>query len=170
MAKGRRVGGTGWAGVHGSFIGLSNGKSSSRSNVRIGKPKKKPAPPPKVDLSTLPENLEVQQAARRVETVQIDILATKKRLKSLENQLSALLEALKVAVDLARPIKPRKAPAGPTGQAGKSKKSPRNGKQSPADRLAENLARKNYRNAPKEVEVEHRAGGVVVGKRTVERS
>ena len=41
---------------------------------------------------------------------------------------------------------------------------------SKAEQKADHDARQKYRDAPKEVEVEVRAGGVVVGRRTVKRS
>ena len=41
---------------------------------------------------------------------------------------------------------------------------------SKAERKADRDARQQYRDAPKEVEVEHRAAGVIVGKRIIKRS
>jgi hypothetical protein len=124
MGRERRVGGSGWAGVHGSFIGLPKAKPSGstggKSGARQIKPKKKPASHLTIDLQALPDNIEVQRAAKRVLAVQTDIEAAKKRLQNLESQLGTLMQALRVAVDLARPVKPKKAPTSRNGKAGQA--------------------------------------------------
>lgn len=120
-----------------------------------------------IDLATLPDNLEVQRAAKRVQAVQLDIDAAQKRLHLLQSQLSTLIGELKVAVQIARPMKSRCVATKPKAKTGPNAKRP---KQSAADRLAEKKARAIFHNAPKEVEVEHRVGGVLVGKRIVTRS
>lgn len=104
MSRARRVGGSGWAGVHGSFIGLSQ-SGGGKPGGRVGtKPSKKPAPK-KIDLSKLPDNEEVQRAAKRVLSVQTDIETAEKRLTILKRQLGMAMDKLKIAQNMAKPIK-----------------------------------------------------------------
>lgn len=115
MSRARRVGGSGWAGVHGSFIGLPKSGGASKPSARVGKkPKKKPVSI-KIDLASLPDNEEVQKAGKRVLAVQSDIENTKKRLVTLESQLALAMDKLKIAKNLLNPLKgvrkPKKSPA-----------------------------------------------------------
>ena len=171
MGRERRVGGSGWAGVHGSFVGLSKGSAPGKGGVQFGKAaRKKKAGPIKIDLAKLPDNEEVQKAAKRVLAVQTDIESTKKRLTLLQSQLAKLTDELKVAQNLAKPIKARRPPAKPKSKTSQPNPKPaKNAKPSAAARLAEKKARENFRNAPKAVEVEVRSGDVIVGKRIVKR-
>ncbi len=105
MSRARRVGGSGWAGVHGSFIGLSKSGGRGKPGVRVGKKASKKPAPKKIDLSKLPDNEEVQRAAKRVLAVQTDIETTEKRLAALKGQLGVAMDKLKVAQNLAKPIK-----------------------------------------------------------------
>lgn len=122
----------------------------------------------------------VAKAAQKVRALENEIAKARKRLTVLESDLArakvdadatrnlprksalgaALHEAGK-AKPVAVPVKPSTKPAKPKGNSGK---------QSDAERKAEREARERYRSAPKEVAVEHRVGGVIVSKRTVERS
>lgn len=105
MSRARRVGGSGWAGVHGSFIGLSQSGGGGKPGGRVGtKPSKKPAPK-KIDPSKLPDNEDVQRAAKRVLAVQTDIETAEKRLATLKGQLGMAMDKLKIAQNLAKPIK-----------------------------------------------------------------
>jgi hypothetical protein len=105
MSRARRVGGSGWAGVHGSFIGLSKSGGGGKPGVRVGnKSNKKPAPK-KIGLSKLPDKEDVQRAAKRVLAVQTDIEIAEKRLATLKGQLGMAMEKLKIAQNLAKPIK-----------------------------------------------------------------
>ena len=171
MSRARRVGGSGWAGVHGSFVGLSKAGGAKKPGVRIGKkPKGKPVPS-KIDLSTLPDNEQVQKAAKRVLAVQSDIETTTKRLRLLESQLATMMDELKVAQSLAMPVKPRRTSTKAIAKSDKSKPQPKKKvKPSAAEHISDKQARENYRNAAKEFEVVHRVGGAIVGKRIVERS
>jgi len=160
--RSRRVGGSGWAGVHGSFIGVSKAKPAGKVKIRAPKPKtNKPEPLAGIDFAKLPDDPSIQLAAKRVQAVQADIASTRARLKALELQMATVSQALKTALDLAWPQKLKKRP---------SKSQTKIGTQAKEQKLAEKVARGNYRNATKEVEVEHRSNGVIVRRRIVTRS
>lgn len=73
--------------------------------MRVGnKSNKKPAPK-KIGLSKLPDKEDVQRAAKRVLAVQTDIEIAEKRLATLKGQLGMAMEKLKIAQNLAKPIK-----------------------------------------------------------------
>lgn len=105
MSRARRVGGSGWAGVHGSFIGLSKFGGRSKPGVRVGKKASEKPAPKKIDLSKLPENEDVQRAGKRVLAIQTDIETAEKRLATLKGQLGMATDQLKIAQNLAKPIK-----------------------------------------------------------------
>lgn len=105
MSRARRVGGSGWAGVHGSFVGLSKSGGRSKPGVRVGKKSSKKLAPKKIDLSKLPDTENVQRAGKRVLAIQTDIETAEKRLVTLKCQLSMAMDKLKVAENLAKPIK-----------------------------------------------------------------
>lgn len=99
MSK-RRVGGSGWAGVYGSFIGLAKATAKGSSG-RLRSAKKTPsrrtdAVPPLgvVELATQSADQALSQAAKRVRAVQADIDNTKQRLSTLNGQLVTLNTAL----------------------------------------------------------------------------
>ncbi len=95
MGRELRVGGSGWAGVHGSFVGLSKGGAPGKGGIQFGKAARKKKPNLiKIDLAKLPDNEEVQKAAKRVLAVQSDIEATKKRLNLLQSQLATLTDCV----------------------------------------------------------------------------
>jgi hypothetical protein len=64
----------------------------------------KPAPK-KIDLSKLPDNEDVQRAAKRVLAIQTDIDTAEKRLTALKGQLAMAMDQLNIAQNLAKPIK-----------------------------------------------------------------
>lgn len=99
MSK-RRVGGSGWAGVYGSFIGLAKATAKGSSG-RLRSSKKTPSKktdtvPPLgvVELATQSADQALSQAAKRVRAVQADIDNTKQRLSTLNGQLVTLTTAL----------------------------------------------------------------------------
>lgn len=59
----------------------------------------------KNDLSKLDNNEDVLRAAKRVDAIQADIETTEKRLATLKGQLGVAMDKLKVAQNLAKPIK-----------------------------------------------------------------
>lgn len=98
MSK-RRVGGSGWAGVYGSFIGLAKAtaKGSSgrlRSAKKTSKKTDAVLPLGVVELATQSADQALSQAAKRVRAVQADIDNTKQRLSTLNGQLVTLNTAL----------------------------------------------------------------------------
>lgn len=97
MARSRRVGGTGWAGVHGSFIGIGKAKPTGGGGVSLKKSKAK-AKVVKIDLAALPDNEDVQKAAKRVMAVQTDIQRANERLSALTSQLAQLMEKFDLAL------------------------------------------------------------------------
>jgi hypothetical protein len=103
VSKGRRVGGSGWAGVHGSFVGLSKGCGGKSTGVRVGKRRKKPNTQSKIDLATLPQNADVQREARRVLAIQKDIEAAEKRFGILNSQLRLANDKLQLVVKATKP-------------------------------------------------------------------
>lgn len=72
--------------------------------MRVGKKSSKKAAPKKIDLSKLPDNEDVQRAAKRVLAVQTDIETAEKRLATLKGHLGMAIENLKIAQNLAKPI------------------------------------------------------------------
>lgn len=73
--------------------------------MRVGKKSSKKPAPKKIDLSKLPDNEDVQRAAKRVLAVQTDIETAEKRLATLKGQLGMAMEKLKIAQNLVKPIK-----------------------------------------------------------------
>lgn len=148
--------------MHGSFVGISKAKPVGKVKIKAPKSKaKKPDPLAGIDFAKLSDDPAIQLAAKRVQAVQADIASTRVRLKTLELQLAAVSQALKAALNVAKPQNRQKRP---------SKSQPKTDAQTQKQKLAEKVARSNYRNAPKEVEVEHRSNGVLVRKRIVTRS
>lgn len=116
------------------------------------------------------------KAEQKVRALESDITKTKQRLASLERDLTRARSELDTARNL-----PRKTALGAAlHEAEKAKTAPQTPKSgrkrrnninlSEAERQADREARENFRNAPKAVDVEHRAAGKLVGKRVVTRS
>lgn len=105
MSRARRVGGSGWAGVHGSFVGLAKSGELAKPGVRVGKKSSKKRDPKKIDLSKLPDNEDVQRAGKRVLAIQTDIETAEKRLGTLKGQLGMAVDKLKIAQNMAKPVK-----------------------------------------------------------------
>lgn len=142
------------------------GKSGSQKKV----PRNDTSVPKKGSGLTLAEIM--AKAQRRVRTLEIEISKTKRLLVTLERSYTQAL----IDVENVRSM-PRKTAAGAAlHQAQKQslteapKPSVVSKTQMKASKNAERIARENYRNAPKEVEVEHRIAGVLVAKRLVKRS
>ena len=102
MSKARRVGGSGWAGVHGSFVGLSKNSGRGKPAFRKKTKSNRDRGAAKIDLSLMPDNEDVQRAAKRVLAVQKDINVAEKRLATLNNQLRVTMDRLQIALNLAR--------------------------------------------------------------------
>ena len=105
MSKARRVGGSGWAGVYGSFVGLSKGSGRGKPRMGNNAKSKRKRTPKKIDLSALPDNEDVRRAAKRVLTVQTEIELAEKRLATLNSQLGAAMDKFQIALNLAQPTK-----------------------------------------------------------------
>lgn len=105
MSRGRRVGGSGWAGLHGSIIGL--GKTpSSKKGIKLGKkPKIKRSVPGFSGHMTLQEALHAglsrkqwqQQANKHVEKIEKEILLAKENLDKLKKELKMAERARQAA-------------------------------------------------------------------------
>lgn len=101
----RRVGGSGWAGVYGSFIGLAKatakGSSGRLRSAKKTKLEKTDATPAKgvVELAMQSPDEVLSQAAKRVRAVQADIDSVKQRLSTLNSQLVTLTAALRRELD-----------------------------------------------------------------------
>lgn len=102
MSKARRVGGSGWAGVHGSFVGLSKNSGRGKPAFRKNSKSKRNSGPAKIDISSMPDNEDVQRAAKRVLAVQKDIKVAEKHLATLNRQLRVTMDRLEIALNLAR--------------------------------------------------------------------
>ena len=145
----------------------ATGKANSKKKARKGSL----GAPKKGNGLTIAET--VAKANQKVHSIESEIGRTKQRLGALERDLTQALKEVEAAQNL-----PRKTALGVALQeADKSKPAVKpakskikTGKLSEADRIAERLARQNYRDAPKGVVVEHRVAGKMVGNRTVERS
>lgn len=73
--------------------------------MRVGRKPKQKRAPSRLDLSTLPDNEEVQRAAKRVLVIQADIESAEKRLRTLQGQLGMAMDKLEIAKNLAKPVK-----------------------------------------------------------------
>lgn len=171
--------GSGWVG-RGSVTSQSGGPKKKQSAVNTKSKRKKKGP--KVDFSVskkgngLTIREMVTKAEQRVLTIESDIVKAKQRLRTLERDLvRARLE-----VETARNL-PRKTALGAALHDAQranaiiktpesEKKEPKKGRVSEAERVADRRARENFRSAPKDVAVEHRAAGRVVSERVVTRS
>lgn len=168
--------GSGWVG-RGS-VTSQPGERKKKQPIRPPNPKKKgtqyPAtslPPAKGGGLTIPEI--IARADRKVKSIEAELARTRKKLSSLERELAMAMEDAAKARNL-----PRKTALGialheaeQTQPNGKPKKrKARINMLSEAEREAERAARANFKSAPKEVVVEHRSAGILVGKRVVERS
>jgi len=114
MSK-RRVGGSGWAGVYGSFIGLSKSAAKGAgTRIRVAK-KAKTKPEPllsaELELALRPSDDRVLQAAKRVRAVQADIDNATARLVTLKGQLTTLSAGLKEEIRRANGIQSVAAPS-----------------------------------------------------------
>ena len=106
MSK-RRVGGSGWAGVHGSFVGLGKGKPGSKLSFRPKKKAEKVTPQKKsakflpsfvaTDLAALPDDEGIKTAAKRAMLIHADLERARARVTTIENQLSMAMEQFKAA-------------------------------------------------------------------------
>ena len=116
MSK-RRVGGSGWAGVYGSFVGLGKGKLGSKLSFRPKTKAQKVKPQKKsakilasfvaIDLAALPDDEGIKTAAKRAMLIHADLEKARARVTTLENQLSMAMDKFKaaqVAMKTVRPI------------------------------------------------------------------
>lgn len=113
----------------------------------------------------------VAKAAQKVRSIESEIAKTKQRLATLERDLAQAMIDVKNAQSLPpkTATRPARYSADEVKEAAKAAKR-NDGKLTDAERKAERVARQNFRTALKEVVVEERMGGRLVGKRTVERS
>lgn len=114
MSK-RRVGGSGWAGVYGSFVGLAKGKPGSKLSFRPKKKAQKVKPQKKaakilppilaIDLAALPDDEGIKTAAKRAMLIHADLEKARTRVTALESQLSMAMEKFKVAQDAVKTVR-----------------------------------------------------------------
>lgn len=180
MGKGGYNGGS--TVIHGGSGWFGRGSVTSQPGE---KKKKQPIPPPnskkkKKAKPSAPKNLApkgsgltiaeiVARAEKKVRSVEGELSRAKSRVAALEQDLAKARAEAEKARDL-----PRKTALGMALHQGEKAKTKGTGAArtlpSKAEREADKAARTNFKNASKEVVVEHRSAGLLIGKRVVKRS
>lgn len=116
MSRGRRVGGSGWAGLHGSFIGIAKKARSWKSGAKAKKPKIKKVAPGFNGHMTFAEARHAgltrqqwqKQANDHVARVEQEMVATRQKLASLREELKLAERARQAAFEVkATAVRPK---------------------------------------------------------------
>lgn len=106
MGKNRRVGGSGWAGVHGSFVGVARGGDSISvsNNGGKGRRSKKGKVQTNFSLSLVenrfPEDANIRSIIAQIRDTQVDIRDASVHILLLKERLSVLDSKLAAAIKL----------------------------------------------------------------------